>query len=311
MKDRRTIRRALLILAVVLMASAGIVYAVAPFFREVTATLTLNLKVPDGIEVFEDADLQNPMDLLEFGEATVDVFGSTPDGPIVLAYIHNLSFSKIRLSVDDDFEHGEVLIAPKGEDPVPSSDNIIELDPDEVLEAQVGVRVTNAIAGDHQFTVTFVAEGPVEPHDPGPPHDMEPNGEVVQELGLIEDYQTRRFYPKWMVVLRDIPLKIYLTRMHQEHVNKFTIEPFVSSIGPINPGEVGTIDFVPDQTGEFKIHNVGHGYEATLVVVDSAEEALELVKERGVQMYSLVHSLDDFKIYPETLSNYPKTSNIF
>ena len=94
---------------------------------------------------------------------------------------------------------------------------------------------------------------------------------------------------------------MYLTRLHREHVNKFTIAPFFSSSEVILPGEVGLIEFLPNQVGEFKIRNVGHNFEATLVVVKTKEEAKRRTLERGVQMYSFIHSLDDFRIFPDRL----------
>ena len=123
----------------------------------------------------------------------------------------------------------------------------------------------------------------------------------LQEIGLIENYAATQFFPSWMVVVRDIPVRIYLTRLHREHVNRFTIEPFYRSSKVILPGEIGVIEFLPDQVGEFKIRNVGHNFEATVVVVDSEEEARQRISERGLQMYVLIHSVDDFQIFPEKL----------
>ena len=123
----------------------------------------------------------------------------------------------------------------------------------------------------------------------------------VQEIGLIENFAATRFFPKWMVVVKDLPVRIYLTRLHREHVNTFTIEPFYSSSEVILPGEIGTIEFLPDRVGEFSIRNVGHNFEATLVVVESIEEARLQITERETQMYSLIHSVDDFQIFPGRL----------
>ena len=123
----------------------------------------------------------------------------------------------------------------------------------------------------------------------------------LQEIGLIENYAATRFFPKWMVVVRDIPVRIYMTRLHREHVNQFTIEPFYRSSRVIMPGEIGVFEFLPDQVGEFKIRNVGHDFEATLVVVDTEEEARQRISEREAQMYSLIHSIDEFQIFPDKL----------
>ena len=130
--------------------------------------------------------------------------------------------------------------------------------------------------------------------EPAPTLEMmmeEPN---IQEIAIIENYAATRFFPQWMVVLKDKPVRIYLTRLHKEHVNKFTIAPFYDSSEVILPGEIGVIEFVPDQVGEFKIRNVGHNFEATLVVVETVQEANILHAERGKQMYALIHSVDEF-----------------
>ena len=123
----------------------------------------------------------------------------------------------------------------------------------------------------------------------------------IQEIGIIENYAATRFFPQWMVVMKDVPVRMYMTRLHREHVNKFTISPFYDSSEVILPGEIGIIEFVPDQAGEFKIRNVGHNFEATLVVVETVEEANRLKLERGKQMFSIIHSVDEFRMFPDRL----------
>ena len=124
----------------------------------------------------------------------------------------------------------------------------------------------------------------------------------IQELAIIENYAATRFFPQWMVVRRGIPVRMYLTRLHREHVNRFAIQPFYESSEVILPGEIGVIEFLPDQIGEFKIRNVGHNFEATLVVVETEEEAQRLIADRGRQTYALIHSVDEFKIFPDSLT---------
>ena len=104
-----------------------------------------------------------------------------------------------------------------------------------------------------------------------------------------------------IVVLKDVPVRIYLTRLHREHVNKFSIEPFYRSSEVILPGEVGVIEFVADQVGEFEIRNVGHNFGAALIVVATKEEMSRYISARGRQMYALIHSIDDFRIFPDRL----------
>lgn len=124
-----------------------------------------------------------------------------------------------------------------------------------------------------------------------PTVEMMTHDGAVQELAIIENYAATRFFPQWMVVRRGIPVRMYLTRLHREHVNRFAIQPFYSSSEVILPGEIGVIEFLPYQIGEFKIRNVGHDFEATLVVVETEEEAQRLIAERGRQMYALIHSV--------------------
>lgn len=124
---------------------------------------------------------------------------------------------------------------------------------------------------------------------------------TVQEIGIIENYAATQFFPRWFVVVKDIPVRLYLTRLHREHINKFSIAPFFSSSQVILPGEVGVLEFLPNQVGEFKIRNVGHNFEATLVVVETVEEAKRRIVERGVQMYALIHSVDGAQIFPDRL----------
>ena len=101
------------------------------------------------------------------------------------------------------------------------------------------------------------------------------------------------------MVIKNVPVKLYLTRLHREHINRFTISPFYGSSRVILPGEIGVIEFLPDQLGEFKIRNVGHGFEATLVVVETIEDVKRHMIERGVKMFALIHSVDAGRVLPE------------
>ena len=137
--------------------------------------------------------------------------------------------------------------------------------------------------------------------EPGPTPQVESGLPAVQEIGIIENYAANRFWPRHILVIKDIPVKLYLTRLHREHDNRFSIEPFYSTSEVILPGEVGVMEFVPDRVGEFKIRNIGHSAEADLIVVATAAEAKTRIEERGIQMYALIHDVDGFRMYPETL----------
>ena len=61
------------------------------------------------------------------------------------------------------------------------------------------------------------------------------------------------------------------------------------------------IEFTPNQTGNFIIKNVGHGYQAPLIVVDNAEEAKVQLISTGLQEYSLIHDFAKSKLVPDRL----------
>ena len=124
---------------------------------------------------------------------------------------------------------------------------------------------------------------------------------LEQVLATIEDYAASAFFPPWVVVVKDIPLKLHMTRLHREHVNQFTIEPFLNSTNFLAPGTVGLETFTPDESGRFIMYNVGHGHQGDFIVVGSLDEAKELVADRGVQEFSLIHDLEGGRITPSRI----------
>ena len=121
---------------------------------------------------------------------------------------------------------------------------------------------------------------------------------AVQEVATIEDYAASGFYPESIVVIKDVPLKLSMTRLHSEHVNEFTIEPFLFGRAFASPGHVGVERFTPDRTGEFKMQNLGHFFEGDFVVVDSVEEAKKRIAAAGMQEFSLIHDLGGGRLIP-------------
>jgi hypothetical protein len=117
----------------------------------------------------------------------------------------------------------------------------------------------------------------------------------------IENYAANRFYPDSFVVVQGVQVRLHITRLHQEHVNRFSIEPFVRSTAFVPPGTRGFIEFVPQQTGEFRIRNEGHGYEASLSVVGSTEELGARWTSRGLQEFSLIHDFNKSQLAPQRL----------
>ena len=91
---------------------------------------------------------------------------------------------------------------------------------------------------------------------------------------------------------------MYVTRLHREHINAFSIDPFLSSAAFFPPGTMGVEEFTPDQSGEFLMRNLGHRFEGDFIAVDTIEEAKILIASRGVQEFSVIHDLEGGCIYP-------------
>ena len=138
------------------------------------------------------------------------------------------------------------------------------------------------------------------PATPSPPAAVAPLP-AEQQIATIEDYTARGFFPPRIVVLKDVPLKLHMTRLHSEHVNQFNIEPFLLSTNFFPPGTTGVEEFTPDESGVFKMHNVGHGYDGDFIVVDSLEEAREVTPQLGLQQFSLIHDLRRGRIIPDRI----------
>ncbi len=90
----------------------------------------------------------------------------------------------------------------------------------------------------------------------------------VQVVKLEQSVFPGFFSPDPIIVKKGIPVKILVTTKQREHVNRISILPWVSSSEVLTPGKATVIEFTPDRTGVFKIRNIGHGFEATLKVVE-------------------------------------------
>lgn len=129
-----------------------------------------------------------------------------------------------------------------------------------------------------------------------------PSGPAMQELALLENYAATTFFPDIVFLRVNVPVRLYFSRLHREHVNQFAIEPFFNTSDPVFPGEIAVFEFFPDQVGEFKISNVGHGFEATLFVVEDEQEAASTRAEQGVQQFSLIYGGDPPRVVPEEIT---------
>ena len=124
---------------------------------------------------------------------------------------------------------------------------------------------------------------------------------AVQVVATIETYAASQFFPPEYIVVKDVPLTLAMTRLHSEHVNKFSIDPFIFSRPFAQPGELANVIFTPDQSGEFKMRNIGHFFDADFIVVDSVAVARALIAEKGIQEFSLIHDLESGLITPDRI----------
>lgn len=129
-----------------------------------------------------------------------------------------------------------------------------------------------------------------------------PSGLALQELALLENYAAIAFFPNIVFLQVNVPVRLYFSRLHREHVNQFTIEPFFNTSETVFPGEIAVFEFLPDQVGEFKISNVGHGFNATLFVVEDEQAAASIRAEQGVQYFSLIYGGDPPRVVPEEIT---------
>ena len=166
------------------------------------------------------------------------------------------------------------------------------------------VAMDHAVDSEARQTLPVADIEPLSTAESPQPPANSPAGKLLptmQEVATLEDYHASRFYPRRVVVIKDVPLRLYISRLHREHINKFTIEPFLDSTNFFPPGTLGVESFTPDQSGEFKMHNVGHGYAGDFIVVNTPAEAKERVARTGLQEFSLIHDLAGGRIVPSRI----------
>ena len=91
---------------------------------------------------------------------------------------------------------------------------------------------------------------------------------TVQRASIVENIYPGYFEPNEIVVRVGIPVELEVSTKHAEHVNQISIRPWVTSSAIVLPGRPITIRFTPDRVGEFPIRNVGHGFQAKLIVIE-------------------------------------------
>ena len=177
-------------------------------------------------------------------------------------------------------------VSPAGE-----AVTMISPEPTAMAHAMPAPTVTALAVGPTPVPTSIVVAGPtVSPTPTSPPIIGSPS--ATQEVATIEDYVASRFFPATVIVIKDLPVNLLMTRLHSEHVNEFSIEPFIFGRPFTPPGFVGKVQFTPDQSGQFKMRNIGHFFEGDFIVADSVEDAKTLIAERGIQEFSLIHHME-------------------
>lgn len=81
-------------------------------------------------------------------------------------------------------------------------------------------------------------------------------------------FPTGKFSPDPLTVKKGLRVRLLMKALQLEHVNQISIRPFVANVSLEPPGKVTVIEFTPTGIGTFKIRNLGHDFEGTLIVVE-------------------------------------------
>ncbi|MGH7411657.1 MAG: cupredoxin domain-containing protein [Candidatus Methylomirabilis sp.] len=118
--------------------------------------------------------------------------------------------------------------------------------------------------------IPFVGES----RDPAPPR-LAQGERTAQAPANVQEFEmtmnvfpTGKFSPDPLTVKKGIAVRLRMKALQREHLNQISIRPFVTNVTLEPPGKVTIINFTPTQTGTFKIRNLGHDFEGTLVVLD-------------------------------------------
>ena len=95
-----------------------------------------------------------------------------------------------------------------------------------------------------------------------------PDVRAVQEISITESIYPGYFDPAEITVKVGVPVRLLVSALQREHVNRISVLPWIEASGVLGPGGPVAIEFTPDVVGDYRIRNIGHGFEATLHVVE-------------------------------------------
>ncbi|MFQ5533091.1 MAG: cupredoxin domain-containing protein [Candidatus Methylomirabilales bacterium] len=119
--------------------------------------------------------------------------------------------------------------------------------------------VTSCLGDSHPPPVPQAARAEKTPQAPSEAQEFEMTMNV---------FPTGKFSPDPLRVKKGIPVRLRMKALQREHLNQISIRPFVINVTLEPPGKVTVIDFTPTRAGTFKIRNLGHDFEGTLIVAE-------------------------------------------
>ena len=96
----------------------------------------------------------------------------------------------------------------------------------------------------------------------------QPSAEIQEFEMAMNVFPAGKFSPDPLTVKNGVRVRLRMKALQREHLNQISIRPFVTNVTLEPPGKVTVIEFTPTRTGAFKIRNLGHDFEGTLIVVD-------------------------------------------
>ena len=122
----------------------------------------------------------------------------------------------------------------------------------------------------------------------------------VHEVAVIQKLYTD-YFPDPVISSVGEPLRLLITTDSREHVNRLRILPFVEATDVVRVGEIMTVEFTPQDSGTYRIQNIGHGFTGDIIIVEDEGAVDAEIMRRGRQDVSLLHSNAQSQIFPHTI----------
>ena len=247
--------RSLLVAVISVVVAGGIVWALVQITEDVGAIVTLEVRAPDGIEVYLDEGLETRAETIAFAPVQVDVFGTVSDSEDVPVWVYNRSLSAVQVSLDDDLDLADVVFEGAQEGSL--------VEPDGVLPGTLSLEFGDGVPGTFDFTIFFQAEGPIVTPTPIPEPTPTPEPVTVAEFQGRNDHITEPFS------ITRVPWKLNYSMHSGVQSDLFLLD--VSSAGRIKTvgkfqGTGEWLVFDPETIGTFRmeIQTIDHSWSITI-----------------------------------------------